>query len=79
MALDAILAEWTSADSYALRISKITSGVGAGGYALNSSTVTPDASANTVSDGSSPTASTWLIAHTTDNVQKKSGETQTTI
>ena len=42
-ALDAILAEWSSSDSYSLRISKISSGVGPGGTdALNSSTCQSD-------------------------------------
>ncbi len=53
-ALDAILAEWSSSDSYSLRISKIMSGVGPGGTdALNSSTCQSDGVANTVSDGPS--------------------------
>ncbi len=53
-ALDAILAEWSSSDSYSLRISMIMSGVGPDGmYALNSSTCQTDGVANTVSDGAS--------------------------
>ncbi len=53
-ALDAILAEWSSSDSYSLRISRIMSGVGPGGTdALNSATCQSDGVANTVSDGAS--------------------------
>ena len=53
-ALDAILAEWSSNDSYSMRISKIMNGVGSGGTdALNSSTCQSDGVANTVSDGAS--------------------------
>ena len=79
-ALDAILAEWTSTDSYATKISKIMSGVGSGAYAFNSSTIAPDANANTLSDGSSQTANTnWFLASNQDTVNKKSGETETII
>jgi hypothetical protein len=53
-ALDAILAEWTSSDSYSVRFGKILAGVGAlGADALDSSTVSQDANANMLRDGSS--------------------------
>ena len=51
-ALDAILTEWSSSDSYSLRISKIMNGLGPDGTdALNSTTCQSDGVANTVSDG----------------------------
>ena len=77
-ALDAILAEWTSSDSYALKISKIMKGVGPDNAdAFNAGTITPDASANTLSDGTSqPTNANWFIASGKDTVNKKAGETK---
>ena len=77
-ALDAILNEWASGDSYSLRISKIMSGVGPGGTdALNSSTVQSDATANTVSDGASANQNNWFILNSKDKVTKKVQETKT--
>ena len=77
-ALDAVLAEWSSSDSYAIRISKIISGVGPGGSdALNSSTCQSDGKANTVSDGPSPTENNSFIVNTKDSVTKQSNETET--
>jgi hypothetical protein len=79
-ALDAILAEWSSSDSYSLRISMIMSGVGAGGTdALNSSTCQSDGVANTVSDGASPAQSNWFIVSSKDKVTKQSSETETIV
>ncbi len=81
-ALDAILAEWTSSDSYSTRISKIESGVGSGSYAFDNSTITPDTNASTLSDGSSQPSNTngnWFIAGIQDTVQKNTGETLTII
>ena len=79
-ALDAILAEWSSSDSYSLRISKIMSGVGPGGTdALNSSTCQSDGVANTVSDGASSTQNNWFIVNSKDKVTKKSNETETIV
>ena len=80
-ALDAILAEWTSADNYATRISKITSGVGTGNAdKLNSSTITQDANPNTLSDGASqPQNNNWFLSWPGDTVHKKAGETDTII
>ena len=80
-ALDAILAEWTSADNYATRISKITSGVGPGNAdKLNSSTITQDANANTLSEGASqPQNNNWFLSWPSDTVHKKAGETDTII
>ena len=79
-ALDAILAEWSSSDSYSLRISKIMSGVGPGGTdALNSSTCQSDGVANTVSDGASSTQNNWFIVNSKDKVTKQSNETETIV
>ena len=79
-ALDAILAEWSSSDSYSPRISKIMSGLGPGGTdALNSSTCQSDGVANTVSDGASPTQNNWFIVNSKDKVTKQSNETETIV
>jgi hypothetical protein len=78
-ALDAILAEWTSSDSYMTRINKIMSGVGSGSYAFNASTITPDRNLNTLSDGGSQPANTnWFLASSRDTVNKNSNEIETT-
>ncbi|MGA2703380.1 MAG: MBG domain-containing protein, partial [Isosphaeraceae bacterium] len=80
-ALDAILAEWSSNDSYSLRISKIMRGVGPTGFtdALNSSTCQSDGVANTVSDGASTTQNNWFIVNSKDKVTKQGNETQTIV
>ena len=78
-ALDAILAEWSSRDSYSVRINKITNGVGSGSWALNSTTCQSDGVANTVSDGSALTENNWFIVNTKDKVTRKSNETETMI
>jgi Ca2+-binding RTX toxin-like protein len=79
-ALDAILAEWSSTDSYAVRIKKIMQGVGtAGTDALNAKTVHSDGVANTVSDGSGTTQNNWFIVSSLDKVTKKANETETVI
>jgi len=79
-ALDAILAEWSSSDSYSQRISKIMSGVGPGFTdALNSSTCQSDGVANTVSDGASTTQNNWFIVNSKDKVTKKGNETETIV
>jgi len=79
-ALDAILAEWSSTDSYSLRISNIMSGVGPGGTdALNSSTCKSDGVANTVSDGASGAQNNWFIVNSKDKVTKQSNETETKV
>ena len=78
-ALDAILAEWSSRDSYSVRINKITNGVGSGSWALNSTTCQSDGVANTVSDGSASTENNWFMVNTKDKVTRKSNETETMI
>ena len=77
-ALDAILAEWSSSDSYSLRISKIMQGVG-GGEAFNSSTCQSDGVANMVSDGAPSTQNNWFIVNSKDKVTKQSNETETIV
>jgi fibronectin-binding autotransporter adhesin len=81
-ALDAVLAEWTSSDSYGTRIEKIMSGVGPGGTdALNANTVTQDAKANTLQDGTTQTQfGNWFLYWSDsagkDTVKKNRVETQ---
>jgi hypothetical protein len=77
-ALDAILAEWTSSDSYFARIGKILAGVGAAGAdALDSSTVSQDAKANTLQDGSGQTQNNnWFLGWSNDAVKKNASETK---
>ena len=79
MALDAILGEWSSTDAYGIRISKISSGMITGGYALNASTVKSNGQVNTVSDGIQPTQQNWFIVTRNDVVTAKGNETQTII
>jgi hypothetical protein len=80
-ALDAILAEWSSIDSYAVRISKISKGITVGShtYELNQTTVQPDAVASSVSDGSAAIQNNWFIVSSQDHVTKKANETETII
>ncbi len=80
-ALDAILAEWSSSDSYSLRISKIMSGitVGTSTVGLNATTCQSDGVANTVSDGTASAQNNWFIVNNKDKVTKKSNETQTVV
>jgi hypothetical protein len=80
-ALDAILAEWASTDSYGLRISKITSGipVGSNTYWLNNTTVNSNRKSNTVSDGPRQTQfQNWFIVNSSDAVTQRN-ERVTTI
>ena len=64
-----------------MRIGKILAGVGAGGAdALNSSTVSQDAKANTLQDGSSQIQNNnWFLVWSTDTVKKKAGESETVL
>lgn len=81
VALDAILAEWSSSDSYAVRISKISTGitVGTNTYALNSTTVKSNGFGNTVSDGTQPNQQNWFIITAKDTVTAVGTEKTTTI
>jgi hypothetical protein len=85
-ALDAILAEWSSTDSYSVRISKIMSGTIVDGYgpvslSYSLGTVQHDSSVNVVKDAAGAAAGTqhnWFIVNTGDSVTKQSQETKTT-
>jgi hypothetical protein len=80
-ALDAILAEWSSTDSYATRITNISIGitVGSNTYAWNATTVQSDGVTNTVNDGNQASQSNWFIVSSLDRVTRKSNETETII
>jgi hypothetical protein len=77
-ALEAILAEWQSADSYTTRIAKIKAGVGSPSAKLVWGTTVHDNStsnANKLTGGGEPGAHNWFFfnpSHTTTN--KSSGE-----
>jgi hypothetical protein len=61
-ALDAILAEWASANSYAVRVNNIRTGGGlTAGLVLNGSSVLDDGAADTLGGGA---GSDWFFAHT---------------
>jgi hypothetical protein len=80
-ALDAILAEWTSSDSYYARIGNIFGGLGAlSADPLNSNTVSQDAKANTLQDGTSQTQNNnWFLSWSHDVVKNKATETKTVL
>lgn len=94
-ALDSILAEWFSSDSYAHRINKIIRGVGPGHqYKFNSHTIHTDGNASTLSEKTSPflpqkltksrspvprPSNNWFLVSPGDHVTKKATETRTTI
>jgi hypothetical protein len=62
-ALVKILAEWTSADSYATRILNIRNGTGlAGGYRFNANTVKVDTAKNVLTGGINPSDLNWYWA-----------------
>jgi Ca2+-binding RTX toxin-like protein len=64
-ALDAIMAEWAGADSFAARQRAISGGVGSGGWALNPTTVFDDGVADSlVRNGGSD----WIFAGRNDSV-----------
>ena len=64
-ALDAIMAEWAGADSFAARQQAIASGVGSGRWALNPTTVFDDGVADSlVRNGGSD----WILAGRNDSV-----------
>jgi hypothetical protein len=79
-ALDAILDEWNSTQKYAVRITRIMNGLTPELLALNSSTITPDTNANTLSDGTGQAANAnWFIASSQDTVTENGGETDTIV
>jgi hypothetical protein len=71
----------TSSDPYSARIGKILAGVEAlGADALNGSTVSQDANANTLQDGASQTQNNnWFLAWSNDAVKKNASETKTVL
>jgi hypothetical protein len=81
-ALDAVLAEWTSGDSYNTRINNIMSGVGPGNtVSLSANSITQDARANTLQDAKTQTQfGNWFLywsdAKGKDTVKKNSAEMQ---
>jgi hypothetical protein len=77
-ALDAILAEWASGNSYATRISNILTG-STTGYALTSSAVIDDGVANTMTGPTTGAAPlNWFIKKNAgDKVTKRASETVT--
>jgi hypothetical protein len=74
-ALDAILAEWSSTDSYTTRIARIKGGIVVSGktYALNSTTVQDDLATNLVQDLSGSTGD-WFLVTPRDSVTSQAGE-----
>jgi len=81
--VEAIMAEWGSADSYTTRVNDLL-GVSGGGLngssLLNTSTVHDNGQADTLSGITSAVPIDWFLAGSTDVVKKEnSGETQTLI
>jgi hypothetical protein len=73
-ALDAILSEWSSNDSYGMRISKISKGISVGTktYGLNATTVHSNGKSNTVSDGPEQSQyQNWFIVNATDSYTQR--------
>jgi hypothetical protein len=79
-ALEAILAEWGSADSYTTRVNDLLFGGGSNGQCLlNASTVHDNGQVDTLF-GATGSALDWFLAGLTDVVKhKQTGEVQTTI
>ena len=79
-ALEAIMAEWGSADSYTTRLNDLQGGGGLNGsFLLNTSTVHDNGKVDTLI-GTTGSASDWFLAGLTDVLKnKKNGEAQTTI
>ena len=82
-ALDAILAEWSSSDSYSDRINFLMNGGGLNGsFVLNNSTVINDVAANVLTGGGGTGQNNWYIIYSTggDTVTNNSpNETITTL
>jgi hypothetical protein len=75
-ALDAILLEWQSTDSYSSRISKIKAGVGSGGYKFVWGTTVHDNStsnANTLTGGGGASGLNWFFANVSHTTTNKTG------
>jgi hypothetical protein len=79
-ALEAVMAEWGSADSYTTRVNDLLSGGGLNGLALLNATDVHDNGLVDTLFGSTGSASDWFLAGLTDVIKNKhSGEVQTTI
>jgi hypothetical protein len=79
-ALEAVMAEWGSADSYTTRVNDLQNGGGLNGSSLlNASTVHDNKLVDTLF-GTTGSAADWFLAGLTDVIKnKKTGEVQTTI
>jgi peptidoglycan/xylan/chitin deacetylase (PgdA/CDA1 family) len=79
-ALEAVMAEWGSADDYPTRVNALTQGGGLNGsIALNAQTAHENGHADTLNGASSP-ALDWFLAGAIDLVKnKRSDEIQTTL
>jgi PKD repeat protein len=79
-ALEAIMAEWGSADSYTTRVNDLQGGGGLNGTSLLSTSTVHDNGKVDTLIGTTGSASDWFLAGLTDVLRnKKSGEAQTTI
>jgi hypothetical protein len=80
-ALEAIMAEWGSADSYTTRVSDLTNGGGLNGSdLLNASTVHDNGQVDTLSGITAASPLDWFFASAADIIKhKNSGEATTTI
>jgi hypothetical protein len=80
-ALEAIMAEWGPANSYATRVNALSSGGGLNGnYVLNASTVHDNVQADTLAGINGAAPLDWFFASATDNPKHKNrGEVVTTI
>jgi hypothetical protein len=79
-ALEAVMAEWGSADSYTTRVHDLRTGGGSNGSSLlNTSTVHDNGQVDTLT-GTTGSAVDWFLAGLTDVLKnKRSGEVRTTI
>jgi hypothetical protein len=80
-ALEAIMAEWGSTDSYATRVNDLSNGGGLNGsYLLNASTVHDNGQVDTLSGITAAGPLDWFFGSATDIIKRKnSGEVVTTI
>ena len=80
-ALEAIMAEWGSGDSYATRVNDLSNGGGLNGsYLLNASTVHDNGQVDTLSGFTAVAPLDWFFASATDVIKHNNpGEVITTI
>ncbi len=78
IALESIMTEWQSSDSYSTRIAKIKMGVGSGSVdkLVWGSTVSDNGFANTLSGADGPTGLNWFFANTARTSTNKTGSEQ---